>query len=115
MPDRVEPRYVLVTAGGRNLEALAPGARIGSSSARRVAFLLERRPDLQFVPIRGNVELRLRKLGEGQYDALVLARAGLCRLAIDVPHVVLEPDLLPPAPGQGALAVQAREGDLDIL
>jgi hydroxymethylbilane synthase len=68
-----------------------------------------------WVPIRGNVESRLRKLREGQYDALVLARAGLRRLAIEVPHVVLEPDLLPPAPGQGALAVQARAGDRDIL
>ena len=111
IPARDDPRDVLVTADGRNLEALAPGACIGTSSARRVAFLLEQRPDLQFVPIRGNVESRLRKLREGQYDALVLARAGLRRLQIEVPHAVLEPDLLPPAPGQGALAVQARSGD----
>jgi hydroxymethylbilane synthase len=65
--------------------------------------------------IRGNVESRLGKLREGQYDALVLARVGLRRLQIEVPHVVLEPDLLPPAPGQGALTVQARAGDRDIL
>jgi hydroxymethylbilane synthase len=66
---------------------------------------------LNFVSIRGNVETRLRKLGEGQYDAIVLARAGLRRLELDVAYVVLEPELLPPAPGQGALAVQARAGD----
>jgi hydroxymethylbilane synthase len=114
IPVRDDPLDVLVTADGRTLEALVPGARIGTSSARRAAFLLVQRPDLQFVPIRGNVESRLRKLREGQYDALVLARAGLRRLQIDMPHVVLEPDLLPPAPGQGALAVQARAGDRDI-
>ena len=91
------------------------GARIGTSSARRVAFLKQARPDLMWAPIRGNAESRLRKLREGQYDALVLARAGLRRLSIDVPHVVLEPDLLPPAPGQGALAVQARADDRHIL
>jgi hydroxymethylbilane synthase len=115
IPVRDDPLDVLVTADGRTFEALAPGARIGTSSARRAAFLLVQRPDLQFVPIRGNVESRLRKLREGQYDALVLARAGLRRLQIDMPHAVLEPDLLPPAPGQGALAVQARAGDRDIL
>jgi len=115
IPVRDDPLDVLVTADGRTLEALAPGARIGTSSARRAAFLLVQRADRQFVPIRGNVESRLRKLGAGQYDALVLARAALRRLHIDAPHVVLEPDLLPPAPGQGALAVQARAGDRDIL
>jgi hydroxymethylbilane synthase len=115
IPVRDDPLDALVTADGRTLEALGPGARIGTSSSRRMAFLLEQRPDLQFMAIRGNVESRLRKLREGQYDALVLARAGLRRLQIDVPHVVLEPDLLPPAPGQGALAVQARAGDRDIL
>src|SRR5207249_3522081 len=96
------------------LEDLAPGVRVGTSSARRSAFLRGSRPDLHFVSIRGNVETRLRKLGEGQYEAIVLARAGLRRLDLDVAYVVLEAELLPPAPGQGALAIQARAGDRRI-
>lgn len=115
IPTRDDPLDVLVTHRGVGMEDLDPGARVGTSSARRVAFLRQARPDLMWAPIRGNVESRLRKLREGQYDALVLARVGLRRLAIDVPHVVLEPELLPPSPGQGALAVQARAGDRDVL
>jgi hydroxymethylbilane synthase len=115
IPTRDDPLDVLVTHRGLGMKDLYPGARVGTSSARRVAFLRQARPDFMWAPIRGNVESRLRKLGEGQYDALVLARAGLRRLAIEVPHVVLEPDLLPPSPGQGALEVQARSGDRDIL
>jgi hydroxymethylbilane synthase len=84
---------------------------VGTSSARRVAFLRAARPDVQWLPVRGNVETRLRKLSEGQYEALVLARAGLLRLDLEVPHVVLEPELLPPAPGQGALGLETRAGD----
>jgi hydroxymethylbilane synthase len=115
IPVRDDPHDVLVTQRGLSIEDLEPGARVGTSSARRVAFLQQARRDLTWEPVRGNVESRLRKLREGQYDALVLARAGLRRLAIEVPRVVLEPDLLPPAPGQGALAVQARSSDQDIL
>jgi hydroxymethylbilane synthase len=111
IPVREDPLDVLVAPAGRGLQDLAPGARVGTSSGRRSAFLRAPRPDLNFVPIRGNVETRLRKLAEGQYDAIVLARAGLRRLELDVAYVVLEPELLPPAPGQGALAIQARAGD----
>jgi hydroxymethylbilane synthase len=111
IPVRDDPFDVLVTVDGRGLDDLGPGARVGTSSARRAAFLRAPRPDLHFLPIRGNVETRLRKLGEGHYDALVLARAGLRRLDLEVGCVVLEPELLPPAPGQGALAIQARAGD----
>ncbi|MGI9148338.1 MAG: hydroxymethylbilane synthase [Chloroflexota bacterium] len=111
IPVRDDPTDVLVTLDGRGLGDLGPGARVGTSSARRAAFLRAPRPDLQFVAIRGNVETRLRKLGEGQYDAIVLARAGLRRLDLEVACVVLEPELVPPAPGQGALAIQARAGD----
>jgi hydroxymethylbilane synthase len=111
IPVREDPLDVLVTADGRSLDALPSGARIGTSSARRSAFLRAARADLQFQPIRGNVETRLRKMAEGQYDAVVLARAGLRRLELEVRYVVLEPELLPPAPGQGALAIQTRAGD----
>jgi hydroxymethylbilane synthase len=114
IPVREDPRDVLVTADGRGLESLSAGARVGTTSARRAAFLRAARPDLHFVPVRGNVETRLRKLGDGQYDALVLALAGLRRLEMDAAYVILEPELLPPAPGQGALAVESRAGDRDV-
>jgi hydroxymethylbilane synthase len=111
IPVRDDPRDVLATSDGRGIQDLAPGARVGTSSGRRSAFLRAARPDLHFVAIRGNVETRLRKLGDGQYDAVVLALAGLRRLDLDAAYVILEPELLPPAPGQGALAVQTRAGD----
>jgi hydroxymethylbilane synthase len=111
IPVRGDPLDVLVTTDGRGLEDLAPGARVGTSSARRSAFLHAARPDLHFMPIRGNIDTRLKKLGLGQYEALVLARAGLHRLELEAVFVVLDPELLPPAPGQGALAIQTRAGD----
>jgi hydroxymethylbilane synthase len=115
IPVREDPLDVLVTTDGRGLEDLAPGVRVGTSSARRAAFLRASRPDLKFVPIRGNVETRLRKLADGQYEAIVLARAGLRRLELDPAYVLLEPELLPPAPGQGALAIESRAGDREII
>ncbi len=110
-PVREDPRDALVTADGRTLDALPAGARVGTSSARRTAFLRAARPDLAFLPLRGNVDTRHRKLTEGHYDAILLARAGLARLGLDVPHVLLDPAVLPPAPGQGALALEARVDD----
>jgi hydroxymethylbilane synthase len=115
IPVRDDPLDVLVTPDGRSLPDLAPGSRVGTTSARRSAFLRAARPDLHFVPIRGNVDTRLRKLAEGQYEAIVLARAGLRRLDADAASVVLDPELLPPAPGQGALAIQARAGDRHMI
>jgi hydroxymethylbilane synthase len=115
IPVREDPLDVLLTPDGRGFEALPAGARVGTSSARRAAFLRAARPDLHFVPIRGNVETRLRKMAEGQYDAVVLARAGLRRLDLSAPYVVLDTELLPPAPGQGALAIEARAVDRDAL
>jgi hydroxymethylbilane synthase len=114
IPVREDPRDVLVTIDGRGLEGVSAGAKVGTSSARRSAFLRAARPDLHFEPIRGNVETRLRKMADGQYDALILALAGFIRLELDAAYVVLEPELLPPAPGQGALAIQARAGDRAI-
>lgn len=115
IPVREDPSDVLVTSDGRGLQDLALGARVGTTSARRSAFLRAVRPDLNYLPIRGNVETRLRKLAEGQYEAIILARAGLHRLELDAACVVIEPELLPPAPGQGALALQCRAGDRDVL
>ena len=111
IPVRDDPFDVLVSPDGRGLEALPAGATVGTSSARRSAFLRAARPDLHFAPIRGNVESRLRKMAEGQYDAVILACAGLRRLDLNASFVVLDPELLPPAPGQGALAIQSRAGN----
>ena len=77
---------------------------VATSSLRRRAQLLHRRPDLQIVDIRGNVDTRVRKMREGEADAVVLARAGLERLGLDAPHAVIPPDVMLPAVGQGALA-----------
>lgn len=112
VPVREDPRDVLVTVDGRDLQSLARGAKVGTTSRRRVVQLQRQRPDLAFVPLRGNIETRVRKLHEGQCDAIVLAAAGLARTGVleETPHVVLSPDVCLPAVGQGALAI---EGALD--
>lgn len=97
---------------GNTLDRLPAGARIGTGSVRRRALLLSRRPDLQILEIRGNLDTRLRKLDEGQYDAIVLAVAGLRRLGLD--HRIaeeLDPVWFVPDPCQGALAVEGRSDD----
>lgn len=112
IPEREDPRDVLVTRDGADLAGLARGAVIGTSSPRRAAFIQALRPDLQTREIRGNVDTRIRKVREGEYDGVVLALAGLRRLGIDVASAhVLDPADCPPAPGQGALAVQCRAAD----
>ena len=115
-PRREDPADVLVTRDGRGLDDLPPGARVGTSSLRRRVLLQRMRPDLLDVPIRGNVDTRLRKLADGQYDALVLARAGLVRLGIEPPAMVRLPvDTFLPAAGQGILGVEARAGEAPLL
>jgi hydroxymethylbilane synthase len=91
------------------LEDLPQGAVVATSSQRRRAQLLYRRPDLEVVGIRGNVDTRVRKMREGAADAVVLASAGLERLGLDAPHTVIPPDVMLPAVGQGALTVAARQ------
>jgi hydroxymethylbilane synthase len=93
------------------LSALSAGARVGTSSLRRTAQIRALRDDLEVVSVRGNVDTRLRKLAEGQFDALVLAAAGLSRLSLQ-PDGVL--DELVPAAGQGALALEARPGAVGL-
>jgi len=115
IPPREDPRDVLITADGAALDGLPFGSRVGTSSARRSAFLRAVRPDLECQPIRGNVETRLRKLADGEYDAIVLALAGLRRLDLNAAYQILDPELMPPAPGQGALAIQALAGERDLL
>jgi hydroxymethylbilane synthase len=111
-PEREDPRDVLVSRAGGGLDRLPPGARVATSSLRRRVQLLARRPDLAVEAIRGNVETRLRKLDTTPYDATILAAAGLRRLGLTPPGaVVLEPDEMLPAVGQGTLGVETREGD----
>lgn len=102
---RYDPSDVLVSEERHTLDSLPHEAVIATSSLRRKAQLLHRRPDLEVVGIRGNVDTRVRKMREGAADAVVLAHAGLARLGLDAPHTVIPPDVLLPAVGQGALAV----------
>jgi len=114
IPLRQDPRDVLVTRDGLTVMTLPPGARVGTGSPRRAAQLLAARPDLEVVPVRGNVDTRLRTVTDGTLDAVVLARAGLARLdRLDAVSEAIEPDLMLPAPGQGALAVECRDVDVD--
>jgi hydroxymethylbilane synthase len=107
IPTRADPRDAI--CGATSLEALAPGARVGTSSLRRGAQIRAARDDLEVVPVRGNVDTRLRKLAQGEFDALVIALAGLRRLGRESEAGgVLE--ALVPAAGQGALALEARAG-----
>jgi hydroxymethylbilane synthase len=109
---REDPRDVLVARRPAALDNLPDGARVGTSSPRRRALLLSVRQDLAVGPIRGNVDTRLRKLASGEWDAIVLAAAGLRRLALAPEHCTpLDPDVFVPAVGQGILAVEARADD----
>jgi hydroxymethylbilane synthase len=116
IPLRDDPADVLVSRTGRPLAELEPGAVVGTSSPRRACMVRSLRPDLRVSPIRGNVDTRVTRVREGRFDAAVLAAAGLTRLGMDdFVSERFDPRELPPAPGQGALAVQAREDDADLL
>jgi hydroxymethylbilane synthase len=111
-PKRVDPRDVLVSRDFESLQAVPTGARVGTSSLRRRAQLRGLRPDLEYVEFRGNVDTRLRKLGEGQAEAIVLAAAGLDRLGkTEWIRERLQPEVVCPAAGQGALGIEIRTGD----
>jgi hydroxymethylbilane synthase len=111
-PAREDPRDALIWPGGTSLDTLPRGARIGTGSPRRAALLRATGRQPQIVPMRGNVGTRLRKLAEGEADALVLAMAGLSRLGmLDAAASPLDPAVLMPAPAQGVLAVECRSDD----
>lgn len=116
-PERADPRDALVSrAGHQTLHALPDGAVVGTDSPRRVGFLRAARADLRIVPLHGNIDTRLRRLDDGEVDALLLAAAGLDRLGRgDRIDQRLHPELVAPAPAQGALAVQARLADRELL
>jgi hydroxymethylbilane synthase len=116
IPAREDPRDVLITRSRDGLAGLPRGAVVGTSSPRRNAFLLALRADAVAREIRGNVDTRLRKVRDGEYDAVIVAAAGLRRLGIAFDEgEALPVELCPPAPGQGALAVQVRLRDAELV
>jgi len=115
IPERAPAADALISASGAPLAELPVGAVVGTSSPRRAAQLLEARPDLSIAPIRGNLDTRLRKLVDGNYDAIVLAMAGLVRLGLaDRVTQALPWDVMLPAPGQGALGIETRIDDARV-
>ena len=115
IPARDDPRDALVARDGAKLADLPSGARIGTGSPRRAAQLTMLRSDVTCVPIRGNANTRLAKVREGEFDAVVLAYAGLARIGhTELVSEIFEPDTMLPAPGQGALAVECRTADSEL-
>ncbi len=114
--EREDPRDAFVSNTFASLAALPQGAVVGTSSLRRLVLLKALRPDLRIEPLRGNLDTRLRKLDEGQYDAIVLAAAGLNRLGMQSRiRTTFEPDAMLPAAGQGALGIEVRADRQDLL
>ncbi|MDR2605582.1 MAG: hydroxymethylbilane synthase [Desulfovibrio sp.] len=115
VPARENPFDMLLSARLPGLDALPAGARVGTGSLRRAAQLKALRPDLEIAPLRGNVDTRLKKLLQGDFDAVVMAAAGLRRLGLEAPFTeLLAPPRFIPAPGQGALALECREDREDV-
>jgi len=115
-PAREDPRDALIARDGLTLDELPAGARVGTGSPRRMAQLRSRRPDLEVVDIRGNVDTRLGKVTSGELDAVILAAAGLTRIGrTDVVTEFLDADRWPTAPGQGALAIEVRRGEEHLV
>jgi hydroxymethylbilane synthase len=111
-PQREDPRDALISLAGHDIAALPAGAHVATGSLRRVAQLLALRPDLKIEPLRGNVDTRLKKLESGEFDAMILAVAGLKRLGlITRANCILAPETFLPAIGQGALGIEARAED----
>lgn len=117
IPEREDPRDVLISKENRSLRDLPVGAIVGTSSLRRKAQILNIRPDLEIKWIRGNIDTRLKKLETEEYDAIILAAAGLSRMGwqAEVVSEYLEPSDCIPAVGQGALAIECRKDDEEIL
>lgn len=112
VPGREDPRDALLSRKGTSLQDLPEDAVIGTSSPRRRALVWRQRPELRLEELRGNVDTRIKKLDEGQYDAIILAVAGLTRLGLaDRVTEAFDVETMVPAPGQGALAIQVRKAD----
>jgi len=116
IPAREDPRDALISTGGNGIDKLPQACRIGTGSPRRVAQLLRHRKDLIPVPLRGNLDTRLRRLEYGEMDAIIVGMAGLIRMGWEsVVGEIMDPVVMMPAAGQGALIVEARERDEEIL
>ncbi|CAN7147869.1 hydroxymethylbilane synthase [Phenylobacterium sp. LjRoot219] len=115
VPEREDPRDAFLSLKAERLEDLAQGAKLGTASLRRQAQSLHHRPDLDVEMLRGNVDTRIAKMEAGEVDAILLAYAGLRRLGLGhLPKSLIDPIERPPAPGQGALAIETRETDRDL-
>ncbi|MGW5716450.1 hydroxymethylbilane synthase [Amycolatopsis sp. NPDC003865] len=115
VPPREDPRDALIARDGLTLGELPPGSTVGTGAARRTAQLRALGLGLEIVPIRGNIDTRMRKVTDGELDAVVLARAGLARVGlVEAITETLDPIQMLPAPAQGALAVECRSADVDI-
>ncbi|MDK1117843.1 MAG: hydroxymethylbilane synthase [Anaerolineae bacterium] len=114
--ERAPAGDVLISPKSYTLDTLPQGAAVGTSSLRRKAQLLAHRPDLRIKPVRGNIDTRIHKVQEGQYDAIVLAAAGVSRLELDnLISQNIPMEIMLPAPGQGALAIQCRGNDVQTI
>ena len=111
IPKREMVNDVFISSDGSTLDSIKPGAVIGTSSLRRAVQISRKRPDVVVKPIRGNIETRIKKVSGENYDAIVLAQAGIIRLGIDVSFTALSIEDFSPSPGQGALAIVARKDD----
>ncbi len=114
-PEREDPRDALVARPGLTWAALAPGMRVATSSLRRRLMIAAAKPGVVNVPLRGNVDTRLRKLKDGEFDAMVVAVAGLRRLGRSEAHEPLDPSVMLPSPAQGALALETRSDRGDAI
>ncbi len=111
-PEREDPRDALITEDGKQFSEIPSGGKVGTGSLRRQAQLLNLRPDLKVVPLRGNLDTRLKKLSSLKLDAMILASAGLRRMCWEARvSEYFEPEVMLPAIGQGVLAIEGRRGD----
>ena len=115
IPKRETVNDVIISKDGSNLDSIVSEGVVGTSSLRRAVQIMRKRPDLKVKPIRGNIETRIRKVSDSDYDAIVLAQAGISRLGLDVKYSKLSTDDFSPSPGQGALAIVARTDDSQTI
>ncbi len=115
VPKREEANDVFISRDGSTLDTIKKGSLVGTSSLRRAVQITRVRPDLTVKPIRGNIETRIRKVHDGEFDAVVLAQAGISRLGLDVKFQRLSMDTFPPSPGQGALGIVSRRDNFSLI
>ncbi len=115
VPKREEANDVFIANDGTTLHTIKKGALIGTSSLRRAVQITRIRPDVIVKPIRGNIETRIRKVHDGEFDGIVLAQAGITRLGLDVKFQRLSMDVFPPSPGQGALGIVSRKDNAPLI